>query len=395
MKRSSARDFITTIDTVAIRSDFNQRQQELSSKITPEQFSYIKNCNYLLAAETINFWLSNQQQHLDFKRTLTKLGIAIQLDNNSEDFYTVNKLKFDWIKILTQGNSKKIDLLKVLKTKIEYLFENISVDVYSLKDIEQNIAQWYQGDNSLGVQNTCTITLQRNSIILRDKLKKRFQSLVNSFGHQASLTSILEHLKMLELFLFKSIRQFTEKRKEYTIKERGCLDVYNKCISAINCGEDLEWNYNIAKKALTNSYTFKFKAEIYFRASQALKSIMRLNQVYISDLNHTCACLTQIKDDFLTQSNRNVHPLSPLLIEQMFDEINLAILRQEIEQEIGPSLYKWGVGRGIITEEIRSIILKKLYPFTQKFCAQIFIQLGQEFEKNNLQGTLPQSSTDY
>ena len=387
MKRSSARDFITTIDTVAIRSNFNQGHQELSSQITTEQFSYIKNCNYLLAAEIINFWLSNQQQHLDFKKTLTKLGITIQLNNNPEDFSTVNKLKFDWIKILTQGNSGKIDLLKGLKIKVEYLFENIPVDVYSLEYIEQNIAQWYQGNKSLGGRNTYTITLQRNSIILRDELKKRFQSLVNSFWHQTSLTSIVEHLKMLELFLFKSIRQFAEKRKEYTIKERGCLDVYNKCISAINSREDLEWNYNIAKKALTNSYNFKFKAEIYCRAGQALKDIMKLNQLYIYDLNHTYACLAQIKADFLTQSNRNIHPLSPLLIEQMFDEINLPMLRQEIEQEIGLSLYKWGVGGGIITAEIRSIILKRLYPFTQKFCAQIFIQLAQEFEKNNLQGT--------
>lgn len=395
MKRSSARDFITTIDTVAIRSSFKRGKKELSSKITTEQFSYIKNCNYLLAAEIINFWLSNQQQHLDFKKTLTKLGITIQVNNNPEDFFTVNKLKFDWIKILIKGSSGKIDLLEGLKKKIKYLFENILVDVHSFEYIEQNIAQWYQGDKSLGGRNTYTISLQRNSITLRDELKKRFQSLVNSLWHQASLISILEHLKMLDLFLFKSIRQFAEKRKEYTIKEIGCLEVYNKCLSAINCREDLEWNSNIAKKALTNSYTFKFKAEIYCKAGQALKDIMRLNQLYIYDLNRTYTCLAQIKDNFLTQSNRNVYPLSPLLIEQMFDEINLTMLRQEIEQEIGLSLYKWGVGRGIITEEIRSIILKKLYPFTKKFCAQIFIQLGQEFEKNNLQGTLAQSPTDY
>ena len=395
MKESSARDYITIIDTVATRSNVNQDQQELSNEITIEQFSYIKNCNYLLASETINFWLSNQQQYLDFKKTLTKLGITIQLDNNPEDFYTVNKLKFDWIKILTQENSGKTDLLKGLQINVKYLFENILVDVNSLEYIEQTIAKWYRGDQSLGGCNTCNIALQKNSIILREELKKRFQNLVNSFWHQASLASTLEHVKMLELFLFKSIRQFAEKRKEYTIKERGCLEVYNKCISAVNCREDSKWNYNIAKKALINSYTFKFKAEIYFRASQALKGIMRLNQLYILDLNRTYACLAQIKDDLLTQSNRNVHPLSPLLIEQMFDEINLAILRQEIEQKIGISLYKWGAGGGIVTGEIRNILLNRLYPLTQKFCAQIFFQLAQEFEKNNLQITLAQSNTDY
>lgn len=394
-RESSEKDFITTIDTVATSDHFDLGSQEFSDKVTTEQFSFIENCNYLLAAETINFWLTNHQHDLDFKKTLKILGITIQLNNNLDDFSVVNKLKFDCIKILTQSNIEKLDLFEGLEIRYKYLFKNLSADLDSLKYMEENTSQWYKGNKLLDRRNTCTFILRRNSIILRDELKKRYQSLINSFWHHTSLTLILEHLKMLELFLFKSIRQFTEKRKECIIKERGCLKVYKKCVLAMNSGENPDWNYSIATKALSNLYTFKLKAEIYCRASQALKGIIRLNQLCIYDLNNTCSFLTQIRDDFGAVSNRDVHSLSPLLLEQMLNRINITKLRHEIEQELGHSLHKWGALGGISTEEIKNIFIKKLYPFTQKFCSQVFVELIQEFERNDLKSTFIQLPTDH
>ncbi|WP_019509149.1 hypothetical protein [Pleurocapsa sp. PCC 7319] len=387
-RRSSETDFITTIDTVATSDRFELSSQEFSDKIATEQFSFIENCNYLLAAEIINFWLINHQHNLDFKNTLKILGITIQLNNNLDDFSIVNKLEFDCINTLIQSNTEKLDLFEILETRFKYLFKNLPVSLDSLKYLEENTIQWYKGNKLLDRQNTCTFILKRNSIILRDELKKRYQSLIGSFWHHTSLTSILEHLKMLELFLFKSIGQFSEKRKECILKERGCLKVYNKCVLAMNSGENLDWNYNISIKALSNLYTFKLKAEIYCRAGQALKDIMRLNQLCIYDLNNTCSFLTQIRDDFCTVSNRDIHSLSPLLLEQMLNRINIAKLRHEMEQELGHSLHKWGASGSITTNKIENTFLRKLEPFTQKFCSQIFIQLAQEFGRNDLKGTL-------
>ena len=395
MRGTPEKDFIAAIDAVMRDCTVYLSQQEPSKEIAPEQFSFIKNWNYLLAAETINFWLSKQQENIDFEKSLKILGIAIRSNKFINKFDQENEIEFDYIKLVKQGDLGSIDLFEELEIRLKYLFENLPVNLDSLKYIEKDIDKWYTGNKLSTGYTTCSVALEKNSQILKTELNIKFQNLVNSFWGKTSIKSSLDYLRKLKIFLFTSTSQYEEKKKEFMLKERGCLKVYNEHVSAISIDDnDLDRNYDIAKKALLKSYTLKLEAEICSRASQALEMIMQSNQLYIDDLNNTYLFLTQIRENCLAKSDQNAHILLPLLFEQMSRQINPDNLRKEMEQALGHSLQKWGIYGGISVEEVESILLKKLNPLTQKICSQIYDQLQELRQEDLKNSTFNQLSTE-
>ena len=265
-----------------------------------------------------------------------------------------------------------------------YLCLNLPNNLNSLQYIAKNIDDWYRGNKSTEGYTSCSVALEKNSQILKQELKSGLEDLVNSFWQKTSIRESRDFLRKLENLWLNSIAEFEQKKQECLLKERGCLDVYNERVLAMDGDDDennLERNYGIAKKALMKIYNLKLKAEIYSRASQALEMIMRSNQLYLNDLDNAYFFLTEIRENLLSGRERTGRTLLPLLFEQMSRQINLDDLRKEMEQALGHSLQKWGTYGGISAVEVQHILLLKLNPITQKIVAQMYDQLGREFKK--------------
>ena len=376
------KDLIAAIDAV-MRGSTVYLTQEHSPGNT-EQFSFLKNWNNLLAAEIINFWLTNQQYTINLENFLQALGITVKSDKLFDEFSDKNEFEFAYIKALKQGNSSKVDLFEELKERSEYLFAQLPVSLDSLNYIEGEIRKWYTGKKFSEGYTTVSVIPKNQDQILTEELDKKLQDLIQSFWGKTSIKESLDCLKKLEIFLFNCREKYEEKKQEFILEERECLRIYNERVSAMSSHpNNLDKNYNIAKNALFYLYSAKLNTEIYSRANQALEKMIQRNQFYIEDLDKACLFLTQIRDNLLAKVNKNVHTLLPLIFEQFLNHLDLEALKKQIEQELGRSMCKLGVNRSISEKELQNILLKKLSPYTQKICSQIKQELNQEFSEQN------------
>ena len=355
--------------------------QPNSSEQIIKQFPFLKNWNNLLAAEIVNFWANNQQFKLDWLNFLKAIGITIKTDNWAS-FERSDAFKFELIQRLKQGNASSLNLFEELESRKEYLFNKLPVSLHSLNYIEEEIQKWYAGDESSDGYNTVPNALKKKAPLLIMELDEKLQHSIQSFWSKTSIKESLDYLRKLEILLFNLTGQYEAKKHDYIQNERECLRIYNERVSVISSSQNgqTEKHYRIAKNALYHLYVAKLQGEIYSSAEQAVAKMMETNQSYLSDLNQAYSFLMGIRQNLLTEVKSNVHTLLPLIYEQFCNYLDLDDLKREVEQEIGRSMYKWGVNRSISEQEVQNLLLEKLAPVTQK----IYEKIKQEFERESL-----------
>ncbi len=377
-KETAEKDFLAAIEAVGRGSKVFVGQPNSSEQII-KQFPFLKNWNNLLAAEIVNFWANNQQLKLDWLNFLKAIGITIKTDNWAS-FERSDEFRFELLHRLKQGNEPSLNLFEELESRKEYLFNKLPASLNSLSYIEEEIQKWYKGDESSEGYSTVPHALTKKVPQSIMELDAKLQNLIQSFWSKTSIKQSLDYLRKLENLLFNLREQYEEKKQEWISESTVCLLIYNERVSAISRGRNLDKNYRIAKNALFNLYVARLQREIYSSAEQAIAKMMETNQSYLSDLNQAYSFLMEIRQDLLTEVNSNVHTLLPLIYEQFCNYLNLDDLKKEVEQEIGRSMYKWGVNRTISEQEVQNLLLEKLAPVTQK----IYGQIKQEFERESI-----------
>ena len=379
-RETAEKDFLAAIEAVGRGSKVFLGQPDSSEQII-KQFPFLKSWNNLLAAEIVNFWANNQEFQIDWINSLKSLGITLKADNLPE-FSQEIEYRFEFINSIKQGSSPSLDLCKELSSRKEYLFNKLPVSLNSLNYIEEEIRKWYTGDESSDGYSTVPNALKKKAPILMVELDEKLQNLIQSFWSKTSIKESLAYLRELEIFLFDLKGQYEDKKQESSLNERECLRIYNERVSVISSSQDgkTEKHYRIAKNALYHLYVAKLQGEIYSSAERALAKMMETNQSYLSDLNQAYSFLMRIRQNLLTDVKTNVHTLLPLIYEQFSNYLNLSDLKKEVEQEIGRSMYKWGVNRTISEQEVQNLLLEKLAPVTQK----IYEKIKQEFERESI-----------
>ena len=377
-KETAEKDFLAALEAVGRGSKVFLGQPNSSEQII-KQFPFLQNWNNLLAAEIVSFWANNQQLKLDWVNSLKSLGITLKRDN-LPGFTQSEEFRFELLHRLKQGNEPSLNLFEELESRKEYLFNKLPAGLNSLSYIEGELQKWYTGDESSEGYSTVPHALKKKAPLLIMELDEKLQNLIQSFWSQTSIKESLDYLRKLETLLFNLTEQYEDKKQECLLEERECSRIYNERISAISSSRNLDRNYYIAKNALFDLYVARLQREIYSSAKQALAKMMETNQSYLSDLNQAYSFLMGIRQNLLTEVNTNVHTLLPLIYEQFCNYLNLSDLKKEIEQEIGRSMYKWGVNRTISEQEVQTLLLEKLAPLTEK----IYGQIKQEFERESL-----------
>ena len=324
----------------------------------------LKNWNVLLAAETINWWLTSQKSELpSYSEALILLGIRADSSNLL-------------VKFLEQGELPNLNLFQELELRLDTFSSDLSNRSDSIENLEKKISHWYHGNYSDDGYTCCLTKLQSNSQILRIELVEKFQQFVNSFWSKTSPQPCLEYLEKLEVFLVNIYQKYEQEQQNYIQQEKAGKRAYNYLLSQIiksSSHDQTHNNYQIAIKALLHIYKSKIKAEICCLASQALKNIIKINQLYLDDLLQTHSFLKRIRNNLLAQKINNI--LLPILFEQMCTLISPEDLCKELEQELGHSLNQWGICGYIDEEKVKHLLLEKIAKITRK----IHEQLKSEF----------------
>ena len=327
----------------------------------PQQFPTQEKWSYLLATEVVKCWREREQEKPPSLEEL--LGFILD-----------HSFLFDH---LSQGETDQYNLFVELEDRANKSVYINSSDLNYLADLErinQDLKNWYTSKLTTKGYTGCRVRLTQNARNLKIQTQENYQKSVNLLLAQLSPQSCLDYLQKVKIVLSRLAQQDRESQENYDRDKSQGLKSYQYLLKQIEQSPDnflVRDSFEGAKNLLHHIYQSTLNSDIQIQSITLIKYLIGLNQIYLDNVTKTCHFLTKVQRNLALKSNNS--NLLPFLFERFLDHSSPSLLRQEIENQLGYSLYRWGISP-VSPQEVQDLLLQKLNPLVLK----IYMEFRQE-----------------
>lgn len=356
-------------------SDSYPQLSQLRFVHVPMPVSKLENWSHWLAAQVVEYWRDLPVEERSVATITSELGLSGAESRNS---------LLDALDNTATNTSLTLQLAMLLESLSERQRQQELTPSHWQKWLDQEaagIAKWFtqpplisSGSSQSPIEaGGCLAQLYFTVVALRSTTLHQLQGYFVRL-RQAGPRALLAYLGSLDEVLDRIRADYEAQRQDRLRRESSAWRAYYSLKASL---EKRNWRWfsqvhlkrEAALRALTTAYEFKLGAEIYTQAAQLVSELVQQTRLYTTSIAQVDAMLISLKDWFAERGS--VDPLFvPMLRDSLTERLNLAQLRNELENWVGCALEEWSALDPTQSEALREQILARLRPL----CLELYVE---------------------